>query len=87
MILVLLIAGSALALAVLACVAVDSPIPIGDAGAILVGAPFPVVPESAPPLWQRSIGLLRGVSQFIEESSCISEIRIIKTFGEPGIDR
>lgn len=40
MITVLLIAGGALALAVLACVAVDSPIPIGDAAAMLVGIPL-----------------------------------------------
>jgi mannose/fructose/N-acetylgalactosamine-specific phosphotransferase system component IIC len=40
MILVLLIAGGALALAVLGCVAIDAPIPIGDAAAALVGVPF-----------------------------------------------
>jgi hypothetical protein len=40
MIMVLLITGATLALAVLACVAIDSPIPIGDAAAMLVGVPF-----------------------------------------------
>ena len=41
MIMVLLITGGALALAVLGCVAIDPPIPIGDAAAALVGVPFP----------------------------------------------
>jgi hypothetical protein len=40
MIMVLLIASAALALAVLAGVAIDSPFPIGDAAAMLVGVPF-----------------------------------------------
>jgi hypothetical protein len=40
MIMALLTASAALALAVLACVAIDSPIPIGDAAAAPVGVPF-----------------------------------------------
>ena len=41
MILVLLIAGCTLALAVLACVAIDPPVSLGDAAGALAGVPFP----------------------------------------------
>jgi hypothetical protein len=40
MILVLLITGSALAFAVLAGVAIDAPVSIGDAAATVIGVPF-----------------------------------------------
>ena len=49
MILVLLIAGGALALAVLGCVVIDSPDAIGEAAAALAGVPFPIAGPSAPP--------------------------------------
>ena len=49
MIMVLLIAGAALAFAVLACVAIDSPASVGEAAAALAGAPFPTVSPSLPP--------------------------------------
>jgi hypothetical protein len=63
---VLLIAGCALALAVLAvlaCAAIDSPDPIGEAAVALAGAPFPIADPSALPrdmfplTWQGSSSL------------------------------
>lgn len=58
MILVLFIAGGALALAVLACVAIDSPVPLGDAAAALVGVPF----ASLDPSSSVSEGAIAGIA-------------------------